>query len=501
MNAPRLVIRKLNKSYASPVLRDVNLSLGAGEVHAVVGENGAGKSTLVNILAGLTTADSGELWLDGEQYNPLHPTDAFEKGVSLAAQELSSISTLTVSENLHLRALPTTNGIVDRHRLVDSAATALRVVGLGERAADTLVTNMTLAERQLLEFAKATLGDPDLLILDEPTAALTQPQADRLHALIRERASNGATVIYISHRLEDVLDIADVISVLRDGRLVNSDRSSEFTVDELVQQMAGDAYSATSPGASNRGSELLRIVEVTTKELRHPVDLTIHAGEVVGLAGLEGAGRSALLHAAFGLSPLTDGNVHRITGDGHVSIRSPGRAVAAGVAMLGEDRQTMGIYPGQSVRFNMMLPGKKRAVSDTIDGQSEIDSTTALIEQLAIRCTGSEQSITELSGGNQQKVLLARWLHCDSQVFLLDEPTRGIDVATKGAVYALLRDLVKRNAGIAIASSDIEELMTVCDRIVVLADGRIVREFLRHEWSEADILAAAFSAHVSARTH
>ena len=491
----RLVIKNLNKSYAAPVLHDVDLVVGRGQIHAIVGENGAGKTTLARILAGLTTRDSGALLLNQERYDPHQPTDAFLNGVSMAAQELSAISTLTIAENLQLRRLPSTNGVIKLATLADTATAALEKVGLGRLDTGTLAGDLSLAERQLLEFAKAILDRPGLLLLDEPTAALTRPQADRLHALIREVAEQGTSVIYISHRLEDVLNVADVVSVLRDGRLVASGPANDFSADDLVRHMAGDVFAPVKRSAPQRGDTLLRIEDVMTADLPHPVSLDLGAGEIVGLAGLEGAGRSELLHAGFGLVPLMGGQVTRLTESGAVSVDSARTAVAAGMAMLGEDRQATGLYRGLSVRDNMMLPGKptENTMTSVIDQRLELSNAEKLINRVGVRCRGPEQDIAELSGGNQQKALLARWLNCESEVFLLDEPTRGVDVATKSAIYDLLRELASDGCGVVVASSEIEELMTVSDRILVLSNRQIVEAFVRPNWSETAILSAAFS--------
>ena len=494
----RLVIRDLNKSYASPVLRDVSLSVARGEIHALVGENGAGKTTLVNILTGLTGRDSGEITLDDEDYDPRRPADAFARGVSLAAQELSTVPTLTVAENLQLRDLPRRSGVIRRDQLADVARGALDDIGLETLDDSELVQHLSISDRQLLEFAKATIGGPCLLLLDEPTAALAQPEADRLHDRIRALGDTGVSIIYISHRLDDVLALADRVSVLRDGTLVASDAADEFCVDSLVRHMAGDLFSAPeSAMREDGGVSLLRIDEVTTPDLPTPLSLTVRAREIVGLAGLAGAGRSELLQAAFGLVPITGGSVECRQGNANRTIDSARTAVASGMALLGEDRQSMGLYPGQSVLTNIMLPGApaQRSSLHLIDSLKEAQAAGALVNRLGIRCEDPEQDISELSGGNQQKALIARWLHCGSQVFLLDEPTRGVDIATRSTIYELLRELAAQGCGIVIASSEIEELMTVSDRIVVLSDRRIAREFVRPDWSDAEILAAAFSAH------
>jgi ribose transport system ATP-binding protein len=464
MTAARLLVQNLNKSYAAPVLNDVSLTVAGGEIHALVGENGAGKSTLVNILTGLVEKGSGELLLDGRVYDPGRASDAFAAGVSFAAQELTTIDTLSVAENIGLRSLPSHLSVVDGQGLTETAQRLLNVVGLDGVSPATKVERLSLAERQMIELAKALCSDSRLLILDEPTAALTAPQADRLHQIIRDRAASGTSVIYISHRLEDVLAIADTVSVLRDGRLVMSQAASSLTVEDLVESMAGEVFQKRA--------------------------------DVVA-----GAGRSELLHALFGLTPLSSGVVTRTKNGEQVVLRSAGQAVKTGVAFLGEDRQAMGLFNGQSVLANMMLPGKPENASPLrlVDRDRELAAAQALENKLDIRCHGLTQDIAELSGGNQQKALIGRWLNCESDVFLLDEPTRGVDVGTKSAIYDLLFELQSNGKCILLASSEIEELTTVCSRIVVMSGRKLVQTFERGEWSETEILTAAFQEFTSDR--
>ena len=496
MEETLLSVKKLNKSFSTPVLKDVNLTVKRGEIHAIVGENGAGKSTLVNILTGNLPKDSGQLFLQGVEYNPSTPSDGFAAGISFAAQELSIIETLSVAENIGLRNLPQRNSVILRDRLDEQARRLLRLTGLADVHPNALAETLSLADCQLLELAKALATDCCLLILDEPTAALTAPQADHLHGIIKNIAAAGTAVIYISHRLDDVLSVADTVSVLRDGQVISSVPAGTTTVPDIFEQMSGRMVPESQMSATQEidNAAVLNVVAITTDELPHAISFTCHAGEIVGIAGLAGSGRSELLESIFGLAKLTGGRVDRYTADGAKAIRSARHAVDMGIGFLAEDRKSMGIFAGQPVLTNMTLPGIASVSSSLglVDRALERLAGIELVNKLAIRCDSLDQDIEQLSGGNQQKVLIARWLHCDSDIFLLDEPTRGVDVGTKNAIYDLLFELQDRGKTVLVASSEIEELMTVCSRILVLSDRKLVKIFERGKWSDTDILAAAF---------
>ena len=497
MGDVRLSIKNLDKSFSVPVLDGVNISIAAGEVHAIVGENGAGKTTLVNILAGLVAKDRGELLLDEAPYEPSRPGDAFRRGVSFVAQELSIIGTLTVAENISLRNLPQRGSVILRDRLDGRAKQLLRLAGLGHVSPQTRAEELSLAERQLLEVAKAVAMDCRLLVLDEPTSALSAPQAARLHEIIADLAASGTSIIYISHRLHDVLQVSDTITILRDGQVVASAPAGSLSIADMMEHMAGRevAMGRAARQAQRNKTIVLDVEDVATARLPNGISFSCHSGEIVGVAGLAGSGRSELLEAMFGLVPLTGGCVTHLAGKQKCAIRSARHAVKAGMGFLGEDRQSMGLLQGQSVLANIILPGLAGVASSLglVDRERETGEASRLVENLAIRCDSLYQGIDELSGGNQQKALIARWLQCDSQIFLLDEPTRGIDVATKFAIYELLSELRSREKTVVLASSEIEELMTVCDRILVLSGKKLVKIFSRDNWSEAEILSAAFS--------
>ena len=496
MEPVRLSISKLCKSFSTPVLTNIDLSITRGEVHAIVGENGAGKTTLVNILAGLLPKDSGELVLDGDHYEPSTPKDGFRAGISCAMQELSIVGTLSIAENIALRNLPHNRFVLRKGELEQRARDALRLVGLEQLSPSTLANSLSLADRQLLELAKALSTECRLLILDEPTAALTKPQSDRVHTLITDLATSGTSVIYISHRLHDVLEVGDTVSILRDGQVVTTAPASAWSVPDIMEQMSGRNYQerVNFPPTAQSDAIALQADKITTSELPLPISFSCRQGEIVGIAGLAGAGKSELLRALFGLTALITGRVTRDTGNGKTNIDKTSHAVRAGMGYLGEDRQSMGLFPGQSVVANMMVPGIAQVASSlgVVDRARERVAGADLVNKLAIRCDRVDQDISQLSGGNQQKALIARWLHCDSEVLLLDEPTRGVDVNTKNAIYDLFSELRSRHKSIMIASSEIEELMQVCTRILVLSDRKLVREFEGPGFSEIAILAAAF---------
>lgn len=492
----RLAIRNLDKAFAAPVLKGVNLTIARGEIHAIVGENGAGKSTLVNIIAGNLRKDGGEISLNGIAYEPRGPRDSYTAGIACAAQELSSIETLSVAENIWLRALPKKNFVIDQRALNSQATTLLQRVGLQNIDPTSLTETLSLAERQLLEIAKAISFNCQLLILDEPTAALTAPQADHLHSIVADLAAAGTSVVYISHRLDDVLGVADNVSVLRDGELVVTTSTNQTSTENLVREMTGGKQSASTERREHASDAavVLTATDLTTDDLPHATSLTFKSGEIVGLAGLAGAGRSELLSALFGLVPRTGGAVRRIINGAEHAVPNAGQAVRNGIAYLGEDRQSMGLFPGQSLLANMMVPGSVDTKTlQKINLKQERDDGGRLVEKLSIRCNNLAQDIRQLSGGNQQKALIARWLHRDSDILLLDEPTRGVDVGTKNAIYDLLIRLRQAGKTIIMASSEIDELTTVCDRILVLSDRKLVKSFARSDFSEQAILAAAFS--------
>lgn len=493
-----LVIENLCKSFSTPVLKDVNLRIEPGSIHGLVGENGAGKSTLINILMGLLSSDSGKLTLDAENYQPMQVSDAFAMGFSFAAQELSLIDHLSVAENILLKILPGGGGLLNRKKILKQAQHWAEMIGLDPGLLPRSVEGLSLAQKQQVELAKALTTATKLLILDEPTAALTEPQAQQLHEVIRAYASKGVAVIYVSHRLHDVLHVCDTVSVLRHGEIQLSQAASQLTVKTLIEMMSG--ISASPPVREHRrgnGELRLSVKNITTQDLPNPISFDCFSGEILGIAGLAGSGRSEVLMAIYGLTRLTGGSVNLHQGSETTVISSAHQAVKSGMGMVAEDRKTQGIFADKSIALNMTVAGLQRIANrwGLLRANIERIATNQLIEQLGVKCTNDKQAIMCLSGGNQQKILIGRWMHAQVNVLLLDEPTRGVDPTAKHAIHSQLRELRDKGATIIVVSSEIDELTALCDRVIVLSNRQQAATLLPNQWSHEAILHAAFSAY------
>jgi ribose transport system ATP-binding protein len=495
---PLLQVTGLNKSYSVPVLTEFSFELLAGEVHALVGSNGAGKSTFARILCGLTQPESGEIMLQGRAFAPRSKREAEEAGLVMVMQELNVIGTLTVAENIFLSRLPQTAGFVRFRELNQRAREALTRVGLEEVDPATPAHRLGVGQQQLVELAGALAQSCRLLILDEPTAALTDPEIERLFANIRRLQSEGVGVIYVSHRMDEIRRIANRTTVLRDGRRVATHNAAEVTPSELVREMVGHDLPERK-GSSERvkGELALRVQGLCAGPRVRDVGFELRRGEILGLAGLIGSGRTETLRAIFGADRKDSGEIF-VDGSKPVKIEEPADAVRAGIGMVPEDRKQDGLLLAQSIKVNTTLstlPQHVRA-GGWLNSRAETETTENLCGRLGVRYASTEQAVSELSGGNQQKIVMARWLARQCNVLLFDEPTRGIDVAAKDRIYQLLRDLAAEAKGILVVSSDLPELLALCDRILVMSAGRIVAEFLPGNWSQAAITQAAFSGYL-----
>jgi ribose transport system ATP-binding protein len=495
---PRLQVCGLRKAFgANVVLQDLDLGLAAGEIHALIGGNGAGKSTLSKIVAGLLRADDGKLLLDGALFAPSSRRTAQAAGVVMVLQELSVLPTLSVAENIFLGDLPSRGGFVDRRRLLRDARAALDRVGLGGIDPAVSAGTLGVGHQQLIEIAAGLAKHCRVLILDEPTAALSGAETKTLFELLHELRAKGTSILYISHRLEELAQLADRVSVLRDGKLMATLAIRVASRQELIQLMAGTAV-ARAPRPPERraiGKPALRVRGLRAGTAVRGVDLEVGRGEIVGLGGLVGAGRTELLRAIYGADKRQHGEV--LLGD-TAQVFSPsttGEAVARGIAFVPEDRKHHGIFSPLSVRVNAGLVGLpvRRAFRGMVDMGAEPRLMTELLTRLQVRYAGIEQPIAQLSGGNQQKIVIGRWLRRDVNLWLLDEPTRGVDVAAREGIYTLLRNLSEKGAGMLVASSDYEELVQLCDRVLVMSNGCITGEFSREALNAEDFMRAAFA--------
>ncbi len=490
-STPLLDARNISKSFGGiGVLHAVSFDLRPGEVHALVGENGAGKSTLMNIVCGVVPPDSGELLFEGRPVRLEGPRHAQALGVAFVHQELALVPQLSVAENIFLGRHPVSNGLVNFREMHERTRRVLAELG---RDIDPgrPVAELSLTERQLVEIARAVAFDSRIIIMDEPTAALSDHDSSALFRTIHLLRARGVGFIYISHRLKEIFEMSDRVTVLRDGQHVLTQPTSEVTHEELVRAMIGTELKARleSGAPGNASSE-------EALSIQGAIDLTVHRGEIVGLAGLAGAGRTRLLEWLFGAgsgyrtNPGEDARqTNEVAVNGQPSkLSTPIDAIRNGLALVPDDRKAKGLVLGASVLQNIALAGGRKRFF--IRRAEEEQSAQQWVDVLRLKVSGLSQPVIHLSGGNQQKVVLAKWLFAGARVFLLDEPTRGIDVGAKAEIYDMIRTLAGRGAAVLMASSEIEELM-VADRIVVMYRGRIAGQLARAEATEEKIMHLA----------
>lgn len=496
---PLLDAREICKAFPGvQALDGAGITVHAGRLNALLGENGAGKSTLMNILAGVFPPDAGTILLAGQPVAFRSPRAAQAAGVSIIFQELNLVGGLSIAENIFLGRQPTNAwGLVDRRRMLRDARDLLATLDLD--IDPTLpVERLAVGTRQMVEIAKALSVDARLLILDEPTSALTEHEVETLFAAIRRLKARGVGMIYITHRLDELPEIADDVTIFRDGMLVHEAAFRAADRSDYIRRMVGrelaELYHRTP---SPPGRPLLEIDAITVarhgggQPLVAEASLTVRAGEVVGLFGLMGAGRTELLEAIAGLRPRDTRGAVRVAGE-PVVIRSPHDALAAGIVLAPEDRKADGLVLGMSVAENVSLASLDRVTRyGLVSYRREQARATTAVARLAIKTPTTAQAVGTLSGGNQQKVVLAKGLACDPRVLLLDEPTRGIDIGAKREIYSLIDQLARGGLAILVASSELPEILGISDRILVLAEGRLTAEFPRGAASEQAILHAA----------
>ncbi|ONK15948.1 sugar ABC transporter ATP-binding protein [Streptomyces sp. MP131-18] len=485
-----LTMQDMSKSFlGNRVLHDVTLDLLPGEVHAIVGENGAGKSTLMKLLSGEHTPDGGRIEIDGVARSFGHPAQAQAAGVGIIHQELALLPHRTVAENVFLGREPKRLGFVDRAAMERRTARLLDDLGAVGISPGTPVHELSVARQQVIEVAKALAADVRILVMDEPTAALAEHEVAALCDLVRRLTARGLGILYISHRLREVFTLSRRITVLKDGRRVTTVATEDSSVDDIVRAMVGRELTAYYPPravAAEVADTVLTASRAGNGRLTD-ISLSLRAGEILGVGGLQGSGRSALARALFGADPFTAGEM--TVGGRRLRPRRPRQAIRAGIALVSEDRKTEGLALRQSVRDNALLV--TRAVPAR-ERPPDARALAELLDRVRLTSRGTGQEVRFLSGGNQQKVVIAKWLAARPRVLLFDEPTRGVDVGAKAAIHTLVRELAREGLAVLLISSELPELIGMSDRVLVMADGRIAGE-LPAGASEEDIMRLATS--------
>lgn len=475
------------------VLHGVNLQFKAGEVYGLVGENGAGKSTLMNIIGGVFSADGGKMLLNGNEYLPQTPRDAKSARIAFIHQELNLFSNLTVAENLFIDELPKTRaGIVDYHYMRTQAGKRLKELGL-EISPRAMVSDLPMGVRQTVEIAKALLMDARIILFDEPTTSLSQKEKEYLFDTIRSLRERGVAIVYISHILEDVFELCDEVAVLRDGAIIGKRIKSELDKDDIVSMMVGRKLENAYPSINkNIGEVMFTVRNIVSPPIVRDCSFELRHGEILGIFGLMGAGRTELVRALFGLDPIKGGEI--FMNGKKIRKPDPKTCIEEGMAFISEDRRGDGLLMPKPVEDNLILVKLDDIVGrlGKISKKKVDELTDAAIEELHIKVSDKHlQLATNLSGGNQQKVVVGKWLMKTPKMLIMDEPTRGVDVGAKYEIYSLILELAKNGSGILCISSEMEELIGICDRILIMSNGRFTGEVEKHEFDQKRIMQYA----------
>lgn len=491
-DAAALRLTGVSKAYGGvAALTEVQFEVAAGEVHALMGENGAGKSTLIKVAAGVVVPEKGSLTIDGKALSFGSPSAARHAGLQVVFQELTVLENLTVAHNLLIDSLPTRLGLVDRRRTVRDAQRILDELGI-DIDASLPASSLSVGQKQLVEIARAVSRQPRVLVLDEPTSSLGRDEEEILFRIVRRLRGDGVGVVYVSHRMNEVFDLSDRVTVLRDGHFVDTRATGATTRDDLIRSMVGRDVDEVIHGQSEQGETIFVVQGLTRSTAVRDVDLSLRAGEVVGLAGLMGAGRTEFARLLCGADRPDTGSM-TLKGDAYAP-SSTRQALAAGVVYVPEDRKTLGLVLGMSIEDNVALPQLRLVSTRGIISAARVtELARTWVERLRIKIGRPGDDVSTLSGGNQQKVALAKWLTTAPTVVLLDEPTRGVDVGAKAEIHEVIRALAREGAAILMISSELPEVLSVSDRILVMARGRLVGELRAAETTEEQILNLAFS--------
>lgn len=481
---------KINKSFPGvKALSDVSFDLREGEVHILLGENGAGKSTLMKIFSGLYSIDSGDIYIDGEKATIRNTKDSQDLGIAIIYQEFNLVPYLTAAQNIYLGREPLLkSGNIDKTKMYKDAQERLDFLK-ANISADAEVATLGVAQQQMVEIAKALSQNARILIMDEPTAALSEQEIEMLFCTIKDLTAHGVSIIYISHRLQELKVVGDRITILRDGMTVGTRDLSDITMDEMVHMMVGRAVSRNRVRLENTATDevVLEARNIHNGKAVQDVSMVVHKGEIVAISGLVGAGRTELVHAIFGIDKMDSGEVY-INGEKQDRV-TPANSIRKGLGLLPESRKEFGLSLILPIYQNITQAAlKKISVWNVLKLKQERDVTQEYIQRLNIVCPNMRQKVVNLSGGNQQKVVLGKWLYTESKVLIFDEPTRGIDVGARDEIYHLICDLAKAGNSILVISSDLPEIMTIADRIYVMRLGRIAAELPYEGTTQEDII-------------
>ncbi len=480
------------------VLNKVNFNLRRGEVHVLIGENGAGKSTLMKILTGIHQKDEGRILLmdqEGElkEAELDSPVTALEKGISMVFQEFNLMENMTIAENICIGYEPVKGIVLDRKKMMQTAREQMRRVNMEDVSPTAVVETLTTAQKQCVEIAKCLSHDAKIIILDEPTSSLSEKEVVTLFSLIRSLKASGVSIVYISHRIEEIFEIGDRITVFRDGEMIDTVHVADTTENDLVKMIIGREFVSDDACEGERKHEEVRLEgrNISVGKFGKKLDFRIYKGEILGIFGLVGAGRTELARMIFGIDPMGDGVLYK---DGkQIRIRNPRDAIRQGIGMIPEDRKHLGLITKLDVRDNLTLAALKKMPAVLKNRTMETSLTEEYIDRLGIVTAGQQQMIERLSGGNQQKVVISKWLALDLDVVILDEPTRGVDVGAKAEIYGIMRQLAEEGKSILMISSDLPEVLRVSHRILVMHDGEIKLDRPSNELDQEQIMHAAIS--------
>lgn len=474
-------------------MRSVRLAAFKGEVHVLMGENGAGKSTLMKILSGIYQKDEGNIYLDGRLIGIKSTKEAIQLGISMIHQELSPVRAMTVSENIFLGKEPCHSffGVVNRKKQQELTEAIFMEMDISI-SPDSKMEDLSVAQMQMVEIAKAVSYDSRIIIMDEPTSAITGKEVAKLFRIIHELKSKGIAIIYISHKMDEIFQIADRITVMRDGQFIETRAAKDFNQETLIRLMVGRTISELFPKInSQKGEVALEVEDLTQKSKFRNISFKVRRGEVFGFAGLMGAGRSELMESVFGLRKVDAGRI-KVNGK-EVKIKSPADAIRNKIALITDDRQLKGLNLKASVKDNITIVNLRKFTrfKQVLQFEKENSITDDEIKKLRIRVHSRNQIVDTLSGGNQQKVVLSKWLLNDPEIIILDEPTRGIDIGAKAEIYEMIKNLAERGKAIILVSSELPEIIGLCDRVIVLYHGSISGEFERNQFNQEKIMNAA----------